>query len=126
MGNKSWIFWHALHDPSTRTGDLDRDELDALRNHIDERNERNQLRNQMRDQLRHQHEGMTNDESTNEDEANAGPIQGSACGETADNNETSPVSESDSPADDRDEGPTNDEPGHDEYYSCTKLSTTAG
>jgi hypothetical protein len=136
MGNKSWIYWHALYDSSTRFGELDNDELDALRHQIDDINE-----------------GLTNDESGNEDEANVGPIQGPACGdevvctscgnedytyccdcqctcgaslghlgqciekaetEAADDNETSLVSESDSPTDDRDEGPTDEEPGNED------------
>jgi hypothetical protein len=112
MGNKSWIYWHALHGTSTRTDDLDSEELEALRKHIDERNEINQLRNQMKDKLRHQHENMANEDSSIE----------KAEMETADDNATSPVSESDSPADDRDGGPTDDETRHEADPNVEPLS----
>ena len=102
MGNKSWIYWHALHGTSTRTDDLDSAEREALRKHIDERNEITRMRNQLRDKLRHQHGNMAYEES------NIEKVEM----ETAEDNATSPVYESDSPADDRDGGPTDDDTGH--------------
>jgi hypothetical protein len=73
MGNKSWLFWHALYDSGTRDwdGKLENDELDALRHHIYERN----TRIQMRSQLRNQHDEMRIDESSTDNQRNIASSQ---------------------------------------------------